>query len=252
MTIWSKIIVVSMAGVMCAMTHAASAAEINVISQTAMREILEELVPMFEKSTGHKVTLIWSGTVDIMKLIGGGEVVDLVIAGADSIDALTEQGKILAGDRVILAKSCVGVAIKAGAPKPDISSGDALKKALLAAKSIGYSTGPSGVLVARLFQRMGIADQIKSKVVVVAVGTSVGEAVARGEAEIGFQQVSELLPIKGIDFIGPLSPDVQQITLFPAGLHSAAPSPDAAKALVKFLTSAEAAPIIKRAGLEPG
>jgi molybdate transport system substrate-binding protein len=142
--------------------------------------------------------------------------------------------------------------VRAGAPKPDISSADAVKRAMLAAKSIAYSTGPSGVYIAALFQRMGIADQIKDKVKIGAPGVPIGGIIARGEAEIGFQQVSELLPVAGIDYIGPLPPDIQQITVFASGIHTGATQADAAKALVKFLTSPQAAPVIKKKGMEPG
>jgi len=228
------------------------AAEIKVMASMAIKDAYLEVLPAFETSSGHKVTTIWAGTVDIMKRIGGGEVVDVVVASAPSIEGLTKQGRIVPGSAVPVAKSGIGVAVKAGAPRPDISSGDALKRALLAAKSIGYSTGPSGVYIAELTQRMGIADAIKAKVVQAGPGMSVGEFIARGEAEIGFQQVSELLPVKGIDYIGPLSADVQLVTVFPAGLSAAAPAPEAAKALMTFLRSPEAAAAFKRSGMEPG
>lgn len=229
---------------------AAGAAEIKVMSSIAIKDPYLELLPTFEKSTGHKVTTIWAGTVDIMKRISGGEVVDLVIVAAPTLDELTKQGRIAPG-ALPLARSGVGAGVKAGATKPDISSAAALKATLLAAKSIGYSTGPSGVYIAELIQRMGIADQVKSKIVLAGPGLSVGDFIARGEAEIGFQQVSELLAVKGIDLVGPLSPDVQLITVFPAGLTTAAPSPDAAKALVAFLRTEEAGAAFARAGMQP-
>jgi molybdate transport system substrate-binding protein len=230
----------------------ANAADVKVIASAAIKEAYLELVPQFEKSTEHKVATTWAGTVDMMKRLQGGEVFDLVIMATPSIDELIKKGRIVAGSRVDLAKSGVGVAVRAGAPKPDVSSGEALKRAMLAAKSIAYSTGPSGVYLAGLFQRMGIADEIKSKVVLAPPGMPVGEMIARGDAEIGFQQVSELLPVAGIDYIGPLSADVQQVTVFAGGIHTEATQADAAKALVKFLISPQAAPVIKKKGLEPG
>jgi molybdate transport system substrate-binding protein len=184
--------------------------------------------------------------------MGGGEAVDLVIMARKSLDELTRQGKIVADSRVDVARSGVGIAVRAGAPKPDISSGEAVKKALLAAKSIAYSSGPSGVYIAGLVQRMGIADQIKSKMKQIPPGEAVGELVARGDAEIGFHQVSELLPIKGIDIVGPLPPDIQEITVFSAGIHTSATQADAAKALAAFLTAPAAAPMIKKHGMDPG
>jgi len=231
---------------------AAAAAEIKVLASIAVKEAYSEVVPHFEKSSGHKVVTSWAGTADIMKRIGGGEVVDLVILAAASVDTLTTQGRVVAGSKTAVAKSGVGIAVRSGAPKLDISSGEALKKGLLAAKSIAYSSGPSGIYLAGLFQKWGIADEIKSRVTVLPPGQSVGEFVARGEAAVGFQQVSELLAIKGIDFLGPLPPDIQLVTVFSAGLHTQAPAPDAAKALVKFLTSPEAAAAIKKSGMEPG
>ena len=230
----------------------AHAAEIKVIASAAVKEAVLDLVPAFEKSSGHKVTTIWAGTEAITKRISGGEVVDIVLIAAPNIDKLISEGKLVTGSRADVAKSGVGVAVRTGLPKPDISSGEALKKAVLAAKSVAYSSGPSGFYVADLFKKMGIADQIKDKVTQTPSGVQVGEVVARGEADLGFQQVSELLHVTGIDYLGPLPADIQQITVFSAGLHTAAAAPEAAKALVKFLTGPEAAPVIRKTGMEPG
>jgi molybdate transport system substrate-binding protein len=223
-------------------------ATIKVMASAAFREAYLELVPEFERATGHKVTTLWVPSVQMMSRLKGGEIVDLVILSAASLDELVKAG--IVGNRVDLARSGVGVAVRAGAPKPDISSGDALKRAVLAATAVVYSTGPSGIYLAGLFQRMGIADQVKPKLKQVQ-GEPAGAVVARGEAEIGFQQVSELLPVPGIDLVGPLPADIQQITTFSAGLHVGAKAPDAAKALVRFLTAPAAAPVIRKKGLEP-
>ena len=225
----------------------AQAAEIKVLSSAAFREAYLELVPAFERATEHKVATTWAGTN--MKR---GEATDLVIMSAQGIDQLVQDGKIVAGSRVDVARSGVGVAVRSGLPKPDIGSTEALKRALAAAKSVAYSTGPSGVYMEALFQRLGIADEIKPKLKVAPGGTPVGTLIAKGEADIGFQQVSELLPVAGIDYIGPLPPDIQQITVFAAGLHTNAKETEAAKALVKFLTAPEAAPVIRKKGMEPG
>ena len=235
-----------------ALPSSADAAEIKVMCTPAFKEAYSELAPAFERSSGQKLVTIWAGTGEIMKRIGGGETVDLVILPAAMIEDLTKQGRLVAGSSTALAKSGVGIAVRAGAPKIDISSGEALKRGLLAAKSIAYSSGPSGVYLAGVFQKWGIADQIKSKITQVPGGTPVGDVVARGEAEIGFQQVSELLPIKGIDFLGPLPADIQETTVFAAGLHTAASGPDAAKALVRYLTAPDAAAAIKKAGMQAG
>ena len=229
----------------------ATAGEIKVMSSVAIKEAYLELVPAFERASEHKVTTLWVPTVDMMTRLKGGEVVDLVIMAAPAIDELTKAGKIVASSRVDIAKSGVGIAVRAGAPRPDVSSVDALKRTLLAAKSIAYSTGPSGVYLTGLFQRMGIADEIKSKVKQVQ-GEPIGAVIARGDAEIGFQQISELLPVKGIDFLGPLPAEIQQITVFSAGLHAAAKEPAAVKAFVKFLTTPDAGTVFKKAGMEPG
>jgi len=230
----------------------ASAAEIKVLASGATKEAYLELVPQFEKASGHKVVTTWAGTVDIKKRIAAGEVFDLIVVAGPEIDEFIKQGKMAAGSRVDLMKSGVGAAVRAGAPKPDISSAEALKKAVLAAKTVGYSTGPSGVYMDALFERMGIAAQIKPKLKQTPPGVLIGTIVASGEAEIGFQQVSELIHVSGIDFIGPLSADVQKITVFSSGIHAGAKEPDAAKALVKFITAPAAAPVIKKHGMEPG
>jgi molybdate transport system substrate-binding protein len=167
------------------------------------------------------------------------------------IDDLIKQGKLVPDSRVVVATSGVGVAIRAGAPKPDMTS-EGIKKALLAAKSIAYSTGPSGVHIARLIDKWSITEQVRGKIVPPRTGTPIGEVVARGEAEIGFQQVSELLPVKGIDYLGPLPADINEITAFAAAVHKAAAAPEAGRALLKFLTAPAAAPIIRKTGMEPG
>jgi molybdate transport system substrate-binding protein len=226
--------------------------EIRVMASNAFKEAYLELVTQFEQASGHKVVTSFVGSADIMKRMKAGESADLLILAGGSVDELIKLGKVVPGSRVDLAKSGVGVAVRAGAPKPDISSGDALKRALLAAKSIGYSSGPSGAYLAGLFQRMGIADELKPKIKQTPPGVAVGDLIARGEVEIGFQQVSELLPIAGIDFLGPLPSDIQQFTVFSAGLHVSAKEPRAAKALVQFLTSPASVPVIKKKGMEPG
>lgn len=232
-------------------TDMAKTSEIKVMASAAFKEAYLELVPEFERTTGHKVVTLWVPSVEMMRRLTGGETVDLVIMGASSIDELIKLGKLAADSRVDLAKSGVGVAVRAGAPKPDISSGDALKRALRAAKSIAYSTGPSGVYLVGLFERMGIAEELKPRIKQVK-GEPVGAVVARGDAEIGFQQMCELLPVAGIDLLGPLPADIQRITTFAAGLHVGALEPAAARALVRFLTAPTAVPVIRKKGMEPG
>jgi molybdate transport system substrate-binding protein len=230
----------------------ASAAEIKVLSTQATEEAYRELVPQFEKDTGHKVTTVFTGTLDANKRLAAGETYDLLIMSAPSIDEHIKGGKVVPGSRVDLAKSGVGVGVKAGAPKPDISTTDALKKTVLSAKSIGYSTGPSGVYIVSLFQRMGIADEVKGKLRQTPTGVFVGSIIASGEAEIGFQQVSELSHFAGVDYVGPLPADVQQFTTFASGIMAGAKEAEAAKALVKFVTAPAAAAAYKKRGMDPG
>jgi molybdate transport system substrate-binding protein len=222
--------------------------EIRVMQSAAFKEAYEALVPAFERASGHKVTTMWTPSVDMMSRLKGGEVVDLVIMSASALDELHKPGKLAA--RTDLAKSGIGAAVRAGAVKPDISSGEALKRALLAAKSVVYSTGPSGIYLKDLFARWGIAAEIEAKLVVVK-GEPAGAVVARGEAELGFQQVCELLPVAGIDLVGPLSDDVQKITTFSAALHMHAPQREAALALVQHLTAKESHAVIRKCGMEP-
>ena len=231
---------------------AASAAEIKVIASGATKEIINEILPTFEKNSGHKVAIEFTGTANIKKRIAAGETYDLVIVGAPEIDAFAQQGKIASGTRTDLMKSGVGVAVRSGASKPDIGSSEALKKTLLAAKSIGYSSGPSGDHMVNLVERMGIADQVKPKMKQVPSGSRISTMIESGEAEIGFQQISELIHENGIDYIGPLPSEVQKITVYAAGLHTGAREPEAAKALVKALAAPDAATLIKAHGMDPG
>jgi molybdate transport system substrate-binding protein len=226
---------------------AAGAAEIKVIASNAVREPYRELIPVFEMETGHKVAIDWGGTVDIVQRIVRGEVADIVIIPAGRIDAFVKQGTL--GGRIDLAQSGVGVAARAGLPRPDISSAAALKASLLAAKSIILSSGPSSLYLPTLFQKMGIAEELAPKITQIGPGQGVGAALARGEGEIGFTQMSELMSVEGIAYLGPLPAEVQMVTVFSAGIHAAAPVPEAAGVL---LTSPRAAPVLRRHGMEPG
>ncbi len=228
-----------------------SNARIKVIGSSGLKAAYLELLPVFERESGKKVATEFAGSADIMRRIRAGEVFDLIIMPGTFIDELAKSGKIAAGSRVDLAKSGIGAAVRTGASKPDISSGDALKRALLAAKSIGYSSSASGIYLAGLFERMGIADALKPKIKQSPPGMPVGELIARGEVEVGFQQVSELLPITGIQFLGPLPPDIQHFTVFVGALHVNAIAADGAKELMRFIASPTAAPAIRKSGMEP-
>jgi len=227
-----------------------SEVELKMLSALATREAYLELIPQFERANGLKVAITWAGTVDIMKRVEAGECYDLVIASKGAIDDLTKLGKITATSRLDVASSGIGVAVRRGAPRPDISSAESLMRALLAAKSVGYSTGPSGVYLAGLFERLGIAGDIKAKHSSVPSGGTIGTIIASGEAEIGFQQISELVHAEGIDLIGPLPAEVQYLTVITAGIPTNAKEPAAAEALVKFLTAPASKDVIERAGLQ--
>jgi molybdate transport system substrate-binding protein len=231
---------------------AADAAEIKVLSTQATEEAYKELVPQFEKASGHKVTTVFTGTLDANKRLAAGETYDVIIMSAPSIEEHIKSGKAAAGSRVDIAKSGVAVGVRKGAPKPDIGTTEAVKKLLLSAKSIGYSTGPSGNYVLSLFERLGVADQVKPKLKQTPTGVFVGSIIANGDVEVGFQQVSELASFPGVDYVGPLPADIQSYTMFSSGLIAGAKEAEAAKALVKFITGPEAAAAFKKRGMEPG
>jgi molybdate transport system substrate-binding protein len=229
-----------------------SSAEIRVLASIALKGIYLELAPQFETASRCKLVTEWAGTDPILKRVQAGESADLVVAPAKLIDTLIASGKI-AGGRVDIARSGVAVAVKKGAPRPDVGTSEALKRALLAAKSIAYSSGPSGVYLAGLFERMGIAGALRTRVTQTPPGTFVGELVARGEAEIGFQQMAELLHVgAGVDIVGPLPAEIQSITVFSGGVHAGAKAPEAARAWLEFLSAPAAAVVIRKKGMEPG
>ncbi len=215
-----------------------------------------EVIPEFERSTGNKIVTAYGASMgnapdSIPSRLDRGEAVDVVILADSALDELIKHGKVMAGSRVDLVRSSIGMAVRAGAPKPDISTVDALKRTLLEAKSIAFSASASGVYLSHeLFPLLGIAGEIQTKCMKIPSGP-VGVAVARGDAEIGFQQISELLPVRGIDYVGPLPAEVQKITVFSAGIAVGAKHPDAARALIKFLASPAVVPAITKSGLEP-
>jgi ABC-type molybdate transport system substrate-binding protein len=233
----------------------ARADEVRVMSSGAFTAALLDLTADFERTTHHRIvvvtTTMGTGSTSIASRLQRGEPADVVIVNADALDEFVKGGTVAAGSRVDVARSAFGMAVRAGAPVPDVSSVEAFKRALLEAKSIAYSASVSGVyLSTELFQQLGIADRVLPKARRIE-GERVGAVVARGEAEVGFQQISELLPVPGITLTGPLPPGVQRVTVFSAGIAAKAPSPDAAKALLTFLTSPAAAPAILKSGMEP-
>jgi molybdate transport system substrate-binding protein len=234
----------------------ASAAEVRVMISGGLAAAYKELVPEFERLTGNTIITAYGPsmgtTVNAIPVrLERGEPADVLIMVGYALGDFIKQGKVVADSRVDLVTSPIGIAVKSGAPKPDISSAETVKRALLAAKSIAYSDSASGVYVStEMFQKLGIADEMKDKARKIPA-TPVGEIVAHGDAELGFQQISELKPVPGIDIVGQLPPELQKITVFSAGIASVSKEPEAGKALIKFLASPAAAPVIIASGMEP-
>ena len=234
----------------------ADAAEVRVMISGGLSAAYKALVPEFERATGNKVLTAYGPsmgtTVNAIPVrLERGEPADVLIMVGYALGDMIKQGKVVADSRVDLVKSPIGIAVKSGAPKPDISSADAVKRALLAAKSVAYSDSASGVYVStEMFQKLGIADAMKDKARMIPA-TPVAEIVARGDAEIGFQQISEMLPVAGVDIVGQLPAELQKITVFSAGIASVSKEPEVGKALIKFLGSPAASATIIKSGLEP-
>ena len=225
--------------------------DIKGISSMATRLVLEELVAGFQQRTGARVLIESVGGVDAAKRVQGGEAFDVVILASDAIDKLMASGHLLTDSKVDLMRSGVAVAVRAGAEAPDIATPAALRSAVLAAHSISYSTGPSGVALARLFERWGIADEIKGRIVQAPPGVPVGALVARGEVELGFQQYSELMHLDGITVVGPLPAAIQIITTFSAGIGIHSRQPEVVRKLLNDMNSAQASPAKIKQGMEP-
>ena len=225
--------------------------EIKGISSMATRQVLAELVELYGRQCADRVAIESVGGVDAAKRVQAGEVLDVVILASDAIAKLAASGHVVPASQVDLVHSGVAVAVRAGASVPDISSEDAVRRAVLAARSLSYSTGPSGVALAKLFERWGIAQEIAPRIVQAPPGVPVGTLVARGEVELGFQQLSELLHVSGITLVGPLPPAIQITTTFSGAIAANARQPDAARALLAFMASPEAADAKRRQGMDP-
>jgi molybdate transport system substrate-binding protein len=238
------------------LSGAASAAEVRVMISGGLTAAYKVLVPEFERATGHKVLTAYGpsmGTTTnaIPVRLDRGEPADVLIMVGYALDDLVKNGKAIADSKIDLVKSPIAVAVKSGTPKPDISTADAVKRALLAAKTIAYSDSASGVYVStEMFDKLGIKEAMEGKARKIPA-TPVGEIVARGDAEIGFQQMSELKPVEGIDIIGPLPDELQKITVFSAGIATVSKEQDAGKALIKFLASPAARAEIVKSGMDP-
>lgn len=221
------------------------------ISSMATRQVLAELVDAFQQRSGQTVRIESVGGVDAARRVQAGEAFDVIFLASDAIDKLIASGQVLPGSRVDLVRSGVAVAVRAGASKPDISTEDAVRHAVLHSRSLSYSTGPSGVALAKLFERWGIAEQIHDRIITPPPGVPVGSLVARGEVELGLQQLSELMSLEGITVLGPLPPAIQIITTFSAGIGARSQQVDAVRAMLDDMNSPEAASIKRRHGMEP-
>ena len=238
--------------VMLAQAAVAHAGEIKVLSTSGMRSVVEELAPQFERTTGHTLNLTFGTTSAVRSQIEAGEPFDVAILGAPFIDALITQGRLRADTRTDVARSGIGIAVRAGAPKPDISTVEALKRALLDTPSIVYNKdATSGIYFASLLQRLGIADAMQPKTKFFGSGFA-AELVAKGEAEMAVQAMSDHLAVQGVELVGPLPAEVQNYIVFTASVGANVKDPSPAKELIKFLTAPSAVSVLKTKGLEPG
>jgi molybdate transport system substrate-binding protein len=228
------------------------AVEIRVLSTNGLKAVVEELGPQFERATQHKLAVRFAPAAELKGQIEKGAAFDLAILTAAGIDDLTRQGKLAAPTRADVAKSGAGVAIRKGAPKPDLSTADAFKRSLLAAGSVAYvGTGATAANMRKIFERLGIAAEMKAKTRVLS-GISAPDAVAKGEAELGFTQISEILPVAGAELAGPLPPEVQIHTIFSAAVGVRAGQAAAAQSFLRFLTAPAAGSVVRAKGMEPG
>jgi molybdate transport system substrate-binding protein len=233
------------------LSGAAQAAELKLLAGNALKTVMDTLGPQFEKETGSTLSITVGTTTQLKGRIDSGEAFDAVILAKPGLDELAGQGKIVDSTRAVIARSGIGVAVRKGAPKPDLDSDDAFKHAMLDAKSIGYvDQTPTAAALKSLFAKLGIADAMKSKSK--ALNMQAAVAVAGGDVEIGLTQIPEILPYPGVELAGPLPADIQTYTAFAGGVGAAAQNPSGAAALIKFLTGPNAAPVIKAKGMEPG
>jgi molybdate transport system substrate-binding protein len=229
---------------------------IRLVATTALKTSIDDLVSEFERTSGHKIDASYGPSTRIAKQVAEGEPNDVTIVTGDLIGSLIKQGRIVPGTRADIARSAMALAVQKGAPRPDISTAEKFKQALLAAKSLGMSNpvggGTSGAVLAAAFERVGIAEQMKPKLMFGPGGPAglIGNFLVRKEVEVGIQQMPELMAVPGIDIVGPLPPGIQQVSVFAAGISSAAKNADGGKALIAFLGTAGAVAVIKSRGME--
>ncbi len=225
-------------------------AEIKVLATLGVQPAYEQLVPPFAREGGHDIAVEWVPTVLLMQRMRAGERPDLLIMASDSIETLVREGKLAADSRVDFARSGIAVAVKKGAAQPDVRSTDSLIRALKAARTVAYSTGPSGVYLAELIAKLGLTEILRPKLTI-SQGGPVGALVANGKVELAFQQMQELMAVDGLDVVGPLPAEIQKTTQFSAARPIGAKNEDAITALVDILRSPNAAPVYLRVGMQP-
>lgn len=241
------------AGILFSPVSIAAAGEIKVLSTTVMKTTLDELAPEFERATGHKTVVAYAPAARIAKRIADGEANDLAIVTRQGLEELIKQGKIVAGSQTDLARAVAGLAVQKGAPRPDISSVEKFKKALLAARSIAISSGQTGNHLIKIFDELGMSQSLKPKLIIGRGGPNdlIGDYVVRGEAELGIHEIAALMAVPAIDIVGPLPRQIQLDTVFAAGLSTSAKDPDAGRALLKFLLTSDGITVMKAKGLDP-
>ena len=245
---------IASAAALLAVSSNAQAAEIKAMITTAMDAAIVVLVPQFEKTSGHKVAYSYDPSGGIARRLRGGEFADMILVASPELDKLIGEGRVV-GSRTDISRTGIGIAVKKGAPKPDVSTPEALKRALLNAKSVGHTAPAGGGITAlhllRTFEKLGIAKEVAAKTKLAAGGPNgrVSTLIVNGEAEIAFQQVSELMTNPGVEVIGMLPDELQQITINSAGITTVAKEPNAARALIQYLTSPEAMTVYKKTGL---
>lgn len=229
----------------------AQAADIKVVAPNAVKEAVVEIASRFAKETGHKVEFTWGGSEAITKRIADGEEFDIVVTTSQAIDRMASAEKVAAASKTDFSRSAVAAAVRSDISRPNISTVDGVRQALLSAESIAISSGASGRYFEQLFERLGVAEQIKHKIKQPPSGAQIGDLLARGGAELGFQQVSELLHAKGIVYLGPLPAEIQNYTVWSAGLHKSSRHPELARTLILALVASEAKDALSKHGLEP-
>jgi molybdate transport system substrate-binding protein len=227
------------------------AAELKVVAPNAVKDTVAELSARFEKEAKHTLVLSYAGSESISKRVSDGEIFDVVVSTSPSLDRLAKDGRLFTASKRDFSRSAIAVAVKLGVAPPDVSTAEGLRQALLKAESIGISSGASGRYLEQLFQKLGVADQIKHKIKQPPSGAQIGDLIARGDMELGFQQVTELVHAKGLQYLGPLPAEVQGYTIWSAAVHTGSKEPDAAGAVVKALSAPEAAAALRSSGMEP-